>query len=382
MAFTGRAVYDTGVFDGIAEDVSDVISMISPFETPVLDRMAQAPRPAFNVLHEWLEDALNPNTVATSALATAATGATSIELQKDTLTGGAVTQFLQVGAVLQVESTGEYLQITGKSGDFITVDRQFGGTTAATIAAGTALYVISDASLEGADVVADISRPRVRKTNYTQIFKKDLIVSGTVQATQQLGGISDEMDYQRTQRLRESLRDLEKAVIRGRSSGNTLGSSTAYRTFDGILAQIATNIATIGSVGGLTVDALNSAIRLAWDNGGTDIDVIVADANLKQQIDSFNDTRVEVMNRDERFHQRVSMFESTYGDLEVVLGRWMPQNSLMIVSSQRVHVVPLRGRSFQFQSVSRTGDAEKGMVIGEYTVEVHNEEGMSQLFVG
>ena len=382
MTFTGRAVYDNGVFEGIAEDVSDVISMISPFETPVLDRMAQAPRPAFNVLHEWLEDALNPNTVATSTLADGGTVAASLQLQADVGTGTSVTQFLQVGAVLQVESTGEFLQITGKNGDFITVSRQFGGTVAATIAAGTALFVISDAALEGADVEGDISRPRVRKNNYTQIFKKDLIISGTVQATQQLGGISDEMDYQRTMRLRESLRDLEKAAIRGRSSGASLGSVSQYRTFDGILAQLKTNVATIGSIGALNVQALNDTIRLAWDNGGTDIDVIVADANLKNQIDSFNSTRVEVMNRDERFHQRVSMFESTYGDLEVVLGRWMPTNTLMIVSSQRVHIVPLRGRSFQFQSVSRTGDAEKGMIIGEYTVEVHNEEGMSQLFVG
>lgn len=381
MAFTGRAVYDSGVFEGIAEDVSDVISMISPFETPVLDRLSQAPRPATNVLHEWLEDHLNPNTVTSSTLATATTGATSIELAKDTHTGGAVTNFLQAGAVIQVESTGEYLQITAISGDYITVSREFGGTTAATIAAGTALFVISDAALEGADVAGDISRPRVRKNNYTQIFKKDIIVSGTVQATQQLGGISDEMDYQRTQRLRESLRDLEKAVIRGKTSGNSLGSSSAYRTFDGILARLTTNITTLTAAASLGVSQLNDIVKTAWDNGGTDVDLIVADAAFKKQIDSFNTTRVEVQNRDERFHQRVSMFESTYGDLEVALGRWMPTNSLMVISTQRVHVVPLRGRSYQFVPVSRTGDAEKGMVVGEYTVEVHNEEGMAQAYV-
>lgn len=56
MAFTGRAIYDTAgsdsIFKGVAEDVSDIVSMISPFETPLLDVLSQAPYPARNVLHE------------------------------------------------------------------------------------------------------------------------------------------------------------------------------------------------------------------------------------------------------------------------------------------------------------------------------------------
>lgn len=54
MPFTGRAIYDSDgtnvVFSGVAEDVSDVISMISPFETPLLDALQQATFPARNVL--------------------------------------------------------------------------------------------------------------------------------------------------------------------------------------------------------------------------------------------------------------------------------------------------------------------------------------------
>lgn len=373
MVFTGRAIYDSGVFDGVAEDVSEEISMISPFETPLLDRLSQAPRPATSVLHEWLEEALNPNTLASSATLDD-TSTTSLLVHDGS--GGDVASFMQVGGILQVSDTGEYVQITAISGDVLNVSRGFGGTTAATITAGTSeLFFISDAALEGADVVGDISRPRVRKTNFTQIFKKDVIVSGTVEATRQLGGITDEMGHQRDMRLRESVRDLEKAVIRGKTSGNSLGSATAYRTMDGVLARLTTNVTSTAT---LTPEILNDIIKTAWDNGGTDLDLIVADSNFKRIIDNFNQTRIDVVNRDERFHNRVSFFESTYGVQEVILDRWMPANSLMVISTERVHVLPLTGRSFRFVPVSRTGDAEKGMILGEYTVEVKNEEGMAQ----
>ena len=53
MAFTGRATYDNTA--ALAEDVSDIVSMISPFETPLLDFLGDAARPATNTMHEWLE---------------------------------------------------------------------------------------------------------------------------------------------------------------------------------------------------------------------------------------------------------------------------------------------------------------------------------------
>ena len=40
MAFTGRATYDNDTL--IAEDVSDLVSTISPFETPLLDFIGDA----------------------------------------------------------------------------------------------------------------------------------------------------------------------------------------------------------------------------------------------------------------------------------------------------------------------------------------------------
>jgi len=377
MVFTGRATYDNGIFDAIAEDVSDEIGMISPFETPLLDRLQQAAAPAQNTLHEWLQESLNPNTVVNTGVTAIAAATNPATLNLADAAGGNVANFFMLGHIFENETTGEQLQLVSKD-DTTSVGvftRSFGGTVAATITAADLLFAISDAALEGADVDDDISRPRVRLNNYVQLFKKDVIVSGTVQAVRQLGGIGDEMGHQRNMRLREIVRDLEKATIRGRTSGNTIGAVGARRSMDGILARLTTNVTSTAT---LSPEIMNDIVKTAWDSGGTDLDLIVADSNFKRIIDQFQATRVEVQNRDERFHNKVSFFESTYGQQEVILDRWMPANSLMVISTQRIHVVPLQGRSFAFVPVSRTGDSEKGFIRGEYTLEIFNEEGMAQ----
>ena len=58
---------------------------------------------------------------------------------------------------------------------------------------------------------------RKRCGNYTQIFTAAVEVSGTDLAAGQLG-LADEMDYQKQERLRELIRDLENTVINGGSA--------------------------------------------------------------------------------------------------------------------------------------------------------------------
>ncbi len=59
MPFTGKPTYAAGVdLPELAEDVSDLIGIVSPYETPLLDYLGDAKRPAASTIHEWIEDAL------------------------------------------------------------------------------------------------------------------------------------------------------------------------------------------------------------------------------------------------------------------------------------------------------------------------------------
>lgn len=59
MAFTGKATYSAGqTLPELVEDVADLVSIISPAETPLLDHLGDATRSASSTIHEWMEDAL------------------------------------------------------------------------------------------------------------------------------------------------------------------------------------------------------------------------------------------------------------------------------------------------------------------------------------
>lgn len=377
MAFSGHAVYKSGFLSDIAEDVSRQVSMISPYETPFLDLVGDAMEPAKSVVHDWLEDSLAPNRLSVVANVASATTDTALGV------GTGLGAYLQAGMILRgPEAAGaEYMQIISIAGpNTITVSRAFAGTTANSFASTQFLMVISDAATDGADVTVDVSKARPRNTNYTHIFKKDVIISGTSQAVR-LHGIDSELDHQITQRLREAMRDLEKAVILSRLSGNTIGSGNAVRTMKGLLQAITTNVTTYTTTTGSATaqfeqDLLNS-IETAWQNGGTDLDLMVCGSQLKRQIDQLNASRIRVVNVDNRFGNNIYEFECTYGVYRIMLNRWMPGNYAAIIASKRIAIAPLQGRSFAYIPVAKTGDSEKGMVIGEYTAEYRNEEGMA-----
>lgn len=376
MPFTGKALYDTSVFaNELAEDVAPIVSMISPAETPLLDYLGDPQYAAQNILHEWTEDQLNPNSIITSsAITSVITGTEDIGIA-----GGEAAQ-LMVGAILSDDRTGEYMQVTAISGNTVTVSRAFGnGTASNSAAAGLTLSVITESALEGSDVTSDISRARSRLNNYCQIMKKDVIISGSNQATRKLGGVTSELDYQIQQRSREAIRDLEKAVIRGIISGNTIGSASAYRTMQGLWNGLSTNAQSVAT---LTESWLGNTIKSAWDNGARDLDVIVVDANYKRIIDDWNSTRIRTNPEDTTYRNLIYEYEGTFGTHRILLSRWMPQNSALILASSRIQVMPLTGRSFAYIPIAPTGDASKGMVLGEYTVEYKNENGLAKIFNG
>lgn len=379
-AFSGRALYDSGVFTGMAEDVSDIVTMLSPFETPVLMELGDAERPAYNTYHEWLEDSLNPNTFYNDATSVAATTASNTIALSTTYSSGE-GRHLMVGSILRNPVSDEYLQVTGIVGDTLTVSRGFAGSTVAAIAGNVGLQLISEAAQEGSDVLDDISRSRTRSFNVCQIFKKDIIVSGTVQSVRHIG-IDSETDHQIQQRTRENLRDLEKAIILSRintpAGTNYVGSTTLTRTMKGLRQWVPTaNTTTVSAINNA---ALTSVMQLAWDQGGSDIDLLICGKTVKKNVDMLNESSTYsrvVTDQMDSFHRRIiTEYEGTFGRLRVLMSRWMPDSEGIVVARNRVKVVPLSSRSFAYEPVAKTGDATKGMIIGEYTLEVRNPEGM------
>ncbi|HUS72876.1 MAG TPA: DUF5309 family protein [Sedimentisphaerales bacterium] len=372
MAFTGKATYSAGTtLPELAEDVSDLIGIISPYETPLLDALGDPMREAMSTHHEWLEDELLPNKDA---------------VDDSTFTDPAAdTDFVvdngsrfRIGDQIQVEGSEELMLVTGINGDTLTVVRGYAGTTPEDLADNQVINILGNAALEGDDKPDARFTNRSRRGNYTQIFTAAVEVSGSDIAASQLG-LADEMDYQKQERLRELIRDLENTAINGgQPTSNPEGGSSVRRSMNGIIQHLSTNVFNTGDTGfpsgtGLDETKVNYVLRKIWDNSNGNVDLIVVGGFQKRQINAFCANSRTYAANDTTFTNMVSVYESDFGICRIVTSRWIPQDAALFLDSSRISVLPLAGRNFHFKPLASSGDYECGELIGEYTLELKNE---------
>jgi hypothetical protein len=358
MPFNGLATYDN--FEGIGEDISDLVAFLAPFETPLLEVVGTSDQPATNVKHEWLEDSLNPTTDVVSTAVASATGAGVLTV--------AHPGYFRVGDLVQLGR--EALLVTGVSDTTtIGVTRGYGATAAEAHSAGAAMTIIGNAALEGEDTDEDRTTRQVRKANYCQIMKVGVKLSGTAQA---VGWVTtgDKLADAKVMRLRELLRDLEKTILLGRTDVATIGSDSARRTMAGIVCSLSTNVMSAAT---LTESALGNLLQSCYSRGSRDVDLIVAPPKQKRIISSWNNSRIHVTNDANAYRNVVEIYESDFGSQRVVMNRWLPDDMLLTLDSSRIKVVPLAGRSFRYEELAKGGDYARGQLVGEYTLELRNE---------
>lgn len=379
MAFTGKASYSGGAgIPELVEDVSDIIGIVSPFETPLLDHLGDAKRSALSTVHEWIEDALLPNKGQINQSSFSPSPQAAVAIEVDDLS------VFKVGDLIRPGGTGEVMLVVGldESGSQIVVTRGYGATTAATLADNMELHILGNAALEGDDAPEARFSNRVRKSNYTQIFTSGIDVSGSLQASRAYG-ISDEVDYQKQERMRELLRDLENCVINGVApSANQQGSGTVRRSMNGIIHSMSTNLFEPG-VGAipdgegdgheLNEAVLNAALKQIWDQSSGGVDTIVVGGAQKRKINAFASGSRAYLPDDQTYSDMISVYESDFGVCRVILSRWVPTDTVMLLDSSRISVMPMQGRSFHYKPLAATGDSVSGQVIGEYTMEFKNE---------
>jgi len=372
MAFTGKATYSAGsTLPELAEDVSDLIGIISAYETPLLDALGDPLREATSTHHEWLEDELLPNKDAIN-------DSTWTNPGSDTVFDVDHGSRFRVGDQIQVEGSEELMIVTAVSTNTLTVIRGYAGTTPENLADNQVINILGNAALEGDDKPGVRFTNRVRCGNYTQIFTAAVEVSGTDLAVSQLG-IDDEIDYQKQERLRELLRDLENTVVNGgQPTSSPQGSGSVRRTIKGVIQHLSTNDFHTGDSGfpsGNDLDEakINYVLRKIWENSSGNVDLIVVGGFQKRRINAFCSESRTYAASDTTFTDMVSIYESDFGVCRIVTTRWVPQDAVLLLDSSRIGVLPLAGRSFYFKPLASGGDYECGEVIGEYTLELRSE---------
>ena len=380
MAFSGLSTNKLFTPNLLAEDVSEIFRTLVPYEAPFLDWLGDPADFASNTKHEFIEDFMRPRTIINSTAITSTTAALGIQI------GPAVAEALTIGTIL--ENTGvtpEYLQVTSivSGGQSILVSRNYDGSGIGSLAAGGTLRVKAPTAEEGHEHAGlHTARLGNRRANTVGYFNVEIGETGTGRSVKTYGG--DSFENSRAKALRELPALLEGEVLTGVWNGtNSLGTSTATRTMQGLRAQLT-------AVNSTVVDAsfsanphlyLGDAFANMFAAGAASTETwgIIADAAYFRDISNMNDTKVVDSNRDELFKRVIRTYTGPFGTATVFLSRALRTRELLIVPRERVRVLPLQSRSFAYEEMGKTGDNTKGMLVGEYTLEAYHPSAMSRI---
>ena len=219
MAFTGKATYSAGAtLPELAEDVADLVSIVSPYETPLLDHLGDPPRPAASTYHEWLEDELLPNTDAIND----ATWTDPAAMQPSAWTTPTASAWATRSGPRTAASCCWSRPSTPAPGR--------SPSPAATAAPRRRTWPTTRCCTSWATPPWKATRPRPpgSPTASARATGRRSSPRPSASAASDLAvrkvAVSDELDYQKQERLRELLRDLESTVINGdRPDGQSPG---------------------------------------------------------------------------------------------------------------------------------------------------------------
>jgi len=380
MAFSGLSTNDLFTASLVQEDVSRLIATLSPKETPFLNFLGDGDVFATSTKHEFVQDYMLPNYIVASTAINSATAATAFQIN-------GLGEALTVGTLLENETQTEVMQVSSIVGaNSIVATRAYGGGAVGSLAAGGQLYVRGMAGIEGADHDGRHTRRLGdRKANTVGLFQMPVAASGTDLSINVYG--NDAYDNAVAKGVVDMMHQLEKEVVRGvLNSTNSLGSSSQTRTMQGLRNYLSTinSTVTASSFAANPHLFIGNVWEQIYSQGGspdTETWAIVAGPTFFRDISNLNDTKVEDSNQSELFKRVIRTYEGPLGRATVILSRVLSSTELLLVPRERVKVVPLQGRSFNYTEMGVSGDNKKGLLTGEYTIEVHHPNAMARLRV-
>lgn len=226
-----------------------------------------------------------------------------------------------------------------------------------------------NADVEGATATGATSSSKARLSNYTQIMSKTGAVSGT-QRKVTIVGEQDEFAFQMKKSMLEWKLGAESDLILQISGA---GTSTSASSMTGLIDAIQTNRVT----GSATTVALresdfNDLLQKIFESGAVP-DTCYVNGFNKRRISQFvtSNTRFMQMDGNNKLVNRISIYESDFGTIEVVLARYVSKTVGILLKDALFRKAWLR-KPVTFPLAKR-GDLDEFEIVGEWTLEYLNQ---------
>ena len=252
----------------------------------------------------------------------------------------------------------------------------------------------TNAQIEGDDASADSLAATNRVGNYTQISRKVVATSGTLESVD-TAGYRSAMAYQLAKAASELKRDMETAILFNQAA--VVGNATTARKTAGLPAWLRTNVSKASDGGNPTMSSTNDGypnaartdgtqrtftetmlkdvIQSVWTNGGTPKLLMVGPFN-KRTVSGFSGIAGIRFNVDGPKPSAIigaaDIYVSDFGNVSIVPSRFQRERDAFVVDPEYAAVSYLR--NFQTNELAKTGDSQKKMILVEYALKVRTEK--------
>jgi len=254
-----------------------------------------------------------------------------------------------------------------------------------------AAAISTNAVVEGDDVATFPSvAATTRVGNYTQISRKLIILSDTLEVVDKAGRKS-ELAYQLAKRSSELKRDMETTILT--AQGGDGGGAATARTLASMNAWLKTNIdmatdgtspswtsgvppvpRTDGTQRAFTETIFKSVVQQIWVSGG-DLKMCMVGPFNKTVVSGFQGIATKTYYQSAAKASAIigaaDVYVSDFGTLSIVPNRFQRERDAWFIDPAYAGLAFLR--NFRTVVLAKTGDAEKRMLLVEYTLKVNNE---------
>ena len=257
----------------------------------------------------------------------------------------------------------------------------------------------ANAQLEGDEYDFDAVTAPTRVGNYTQIMRKSWIISRTQETVDNAGKV-EKRKIQKLKKGIEIRKDVEFAIV-----SDTASVAGATRKFGSLPSWLTTNVSrgsggsnggfssstgltvatTTGTQRAFTKTLLDTTMQSCYNSGGNVKHLVVSPYVKSVFVTFMSDSNVAAFrysadNGTKTIIANADVYEGPFGKVMVHPNRVMATSAAV---ARNAFLIDTEMLSFDWltkiqedKGLAKTGDADKGVIIGEGTLRVKNEAGL------
>jgi len=345
-------------------DLSDILStvvkdeprFISNFKT-VTDAAAQK--------HEWLEDQIVGRSITAASVTGNIVTLSALDAAK-----------VKVGTLLVLRNDSALFRITGQNDMNFTMELAGANGSAKSMPdSGDVLNIVSSPMAEGSGTGDgdETSHMSGSEYNFMQIFRKDIVLTGTAMAINVYGSIDNQINRQTAFALSELARDLNRVALFGvrrepaATTRGEAGGLYCFATGSGAMEINANGI-------GLDSFMINDAAQNILSEGGEPMQILCSPGQARVLSNEYKPS-LQILRSDDRRGSYVATIvnEISGRGMTIMADPDVPDTDVWVMDTTGLGLANLKGRAISDVDATPQGfDGIKRMAIGELTFEFKN----------